>query len=243
VTAVPDPRRGAAVPRRRRRPAPAQPVLPLPDPGSAFDTALKPVPDLDALAERYPDREITLSSERSRLEFYSSAEQPNAFAMDSLEFLLVVAQYFREALPLRLIMLMIACQRAGGRIELTQEEMARVLEVPRARLSEALGEIMDHGIVYKVGRGVYQFNPPYSYRIGEWIPGTELVRPEYRRVDQRETISRIRGDQSLPDLVRFPNLDAMRREIERIRRERAQARAERRRRREGQHQQDEEAGR
>ncbi|MFF3335364.1 hypothetical protein ACFYWX_38480 [Streptomyces sp. NPDC002888] len=53
----------------------------------------------------------------------------------------------REALPLRLILLMIACQRAGGRIHLSQEEMAHVLNVARTKANEALGEIMSHGIV------------------------------------------------------------------------------------------------
>ncbi|MFD0039996.1 hypothetical protein ACFVIZ_20470 [Streptomyces anulatus] len=40
-------------------------------------------------------------------------------------------QNIREAVPLRLTRLMIACQKAGGRIRLTQEEMATVLDVPR----------------------------------------------------------------------------------------------------------------
>ncbi|MFC7794170.1 hypothetical protein [Streptomyces cinereoruber] len=149
--------------------------------------------------------------------------------MDSLEFFLVIAQFFREALPLRLILLMIACQKAGGRIPLTQEEMAHVLDVARTKINESLQEIMSHGIVFRVKRGVYQFNPPYSYRVAEFIPGTETVDAQYVRIDQHETISKIRADETLPELVRFPSLAQMREEIERLREERAMMRAERRR--------------
>lgn len=81
---------------------------------SAWSQPLAPVKDLDSLAKRYPTRKLTLDGERKPLEFYGTENQPNAFSMDSLEFFLVIAQYFREALPLRLILLLIACQRAGG---------------------------------------------------------------------------------------------------------------------------------
>ncbi|MCE0447080.1 hypothetical protein LT493_29665 [Streptomyces tricolor] len=77
--------------------------------------------------------------------------------------------------------------------------MATVLDVHRGKLNEALQETASHGIVFKVRRGVYQFNPPYSYRVAEFIPGTELVEAEYVQVDQDETIAKIRRT-SLPDL-------------------------------------------
>ncbi|MCI0383163.1 hypothetical protein [Streptomyces sp. CNQ085] len=180
------------------------------------------------MARAYPGRRLTLDSERKPLEFYGAPDQPNAFSMDSLEFFLIIAQFFREALPLRLILLMIACQRAGGRIHLTQDEMAHVLDISRTKVNEALKEIMSHGIVFRVKRGVYQFNPPYSYRVAEFIPGTETTEPEYVRVDQHTAITEIRSDENLPDLVRFPSLEQMRREIERLREERSKARADRR---------------
>ncbi|MFI9311454.1 hypothetical protein [Streptomyces triculaminicus] len=218
-------------PQRRRTSAPGvpQPKLPLSDPADAWDRPLRPVKDLDDVARRYPGRKLTLDGERKPLEFYGSTDQPNAFSMDSLEFFLVIAQFFREALPLRMILLLIACQRAGGRIHLTQEEMATVLDVSRTKVNEALGEVMFHGIVFKVKRGVYQFNPPYSYRVAEFIPGTETTPAEYVKVDQHTTIAKIRSDQSLPDLVRFPSLEKMREEIEKLRAERAEERARRRR--------------
>ncbi|MFJ2781514.1 hypothetical protein [Kitasatospora sp. NPDC087315] len=225
MSAEPQGRRTAAKPKRVL----AQPALPLEDPTAGWGRRARrsTVEDLTELADQYPDRDLFLSAERQRVEFYSSPEQPNAFSMDSLEFFLVLVQYFREALPFRVILLLIACQRAGGRIHLTQEEMATVLDVPRRRVNETLVEIMEHGIVFKVARGVYQFNPPYSYRVAEWLPGTESTKPVYRKVEQGEAISEIRGDKALPDLVRFPSLETMRQEIERLRKERAKARAER----------------
>ncbi|MHA6756960.1 hypothetical protein [Streptacidiphilus sp. PAMC 29251] len=238
MAAVPERQQpGPAVPRRRRRALPEQPPLPLPDPGTAFEKPKKlrpvrPAESLDELARRFPDRGIALSPERGTLVFFASDEQPGAFSMDSLEFFFVIAQYFREALPLRLILLMISCQKAGGTIELTQEEMGRVLDVPRVGINEILAEVMSHGIVFKVGRGRYQFNPPYSYRAGEFIPGTETTKAEYRRVEQSDTLRKIRDDLTLPELVRYPNLNAMRTEIERVREERAATRAARRRSRE-----------
>ncbi|MEV8347380.1 hypothetical protein [Streptomyces niveus] len=48
------------------------------------------------------------------------------------------------------------------------------------------------------------------------------------QVDQDKTISKIRKDESLPDLVRFPSLEHMREAIEDLRKERAEERAERR---------------
>uniref|UniRef100_UPI002F908748 hypothetical protein n=1 Tax=Streptomyces sp. NBC_01562 TaxID=2975879 RepID=UPI002F908748 len=217
-------------PQRRRTSPPGapQPKLPLNDPADAWDVPLRPIKDLDEVARRYPGRKLSLDSERKPLEFYGPPDQPNAFSMDSLEFFLVICQFFREALPLRLILLMIACQKAGGRIPLTQEEMATVLDVARTKVNEALGEIMSHGIVFRVKRGVYQFNPPYSYRVAEFIPGTETMEPEYLKVDQHLTLTKIREDQNLPDLVRFPSLEKMRQEIERLRKERADERARRR---------------
>ncbi|MFG2570879.1 hypothetical protein ACGFR6_36350 [Streptomyces sp. NPDC048567] len=184
------------------------------DPSEAWNQPLRPVKDLDDVARAYPGRKLTLDSERKPLEFYGPPDEPNAFSMDSLEFFLVIAQFFREALPLRLILLMIACQKAGGRIPLTQDEMAIVLDVARTKVNEALQEVMSHGIVFRVKRGVYQFNPPYSYRVAEFIPGTETMEARYVRVDQHETIAKIRADEALPDLVRFPSLERMRQEIE-----------------------------
>ncbi|EDY47640.1 hypothetical protein SSCG_00668 [Streptomyces clavuligerus] len=209
--------------------APPQPELPLTDPADAWDQPLRPVRHLDDVARRYPGRKLTLDGERKPLEFYGTPEQPNAFSMDSLEFFLVIAQFFREALPLRMILLLIACQRAGGRIHLTQEEMATVLDASRTKVNQTLSEIMYHGIVFKVKRGVYQFNPPYSYRVAEFIPGTETTPAEYVKVDQHTTINSIRSDQTLPELVRFPSLEKMREEIERLRAERSEERARRRR--------------
>ncbi|MFC8201762.1 hypothetical protein ACFUTV_41250 [Streptomyces sp. NPDC057298] len=216
---------------QRRRPAPKRglrPQLPLDDAIQAWSSPVRPVEDLDSLARRYPGRKVSLSSERKPMEFYDTPERPKAFSMDSLEFFFLIAQYFREALPLRVILLMIACQKAGGQIRLTQEEMSTVLDVHRGKVNEALGEVMSHGIVFKVRRGVYQFNPPYSYRVAEFIPGTELVEAEYRQVDQNKTIAKIRQDESLPQLVRFPSLEHMREAIEELRQKRAQERAARR---------------
>ena len=216
---------------QRRRPSAkeaSQPKLPLDDPADAWNRPLRPVKDLEDVARQYPGRKLSLGEKRKPMEFYGTEEQPNAFSMDSLEFFLVIAQFFREALPLRLILLMIACQKAGGRIPLTQDEMATVLDVSRTKVNEALGEIMSHGIVFRVKRGVYQFNPPYSYRVAEFIPGTETMEPEYIKVDQHVTLNQIRADQSLPELVRFPSLEKMRQEIERLRKERADERTRRR---------------
>ncbi|MEO3977987.1 hypothetical protein [Streptomyces sp. CAU 1734] len=216
---------------QRRRPAPKRaprPQLPADDEVRAWSRPVEPVEDLDSVARRYPRRKLSLSSERKQLEFYDTPERPKAFSMDSLEFFFLIAQYFREALPLRLILLMIACQKAGGQIRLTQEEMSTVLDVHRGKINEALGEIMSHGIVFKVRRGIYQFNPPYSYRVAEFIPGTELVEADYVQVDQDKMISKIRRDESLPDLVRFPSLEHMREEIEALRTKRVEDRAARR---------------
>ncbi|MGW2083322.1 hypothetical protein ACWCOW_41850 [Streptomyces sp. NPDC001939] len=206
-----------------------QPKLPFRDPAEAWDHPLRSVEtSLDSLAKRYPDREVSVGRRRKKMEFYGKPDEPNGFAMDSLEFFFLIAQYFREALPLRAILLLIACQRAGGVIRLTQEEMSTVLDVSRTKLNEALNEIMSHGIVFKVRRGVYQFNPPYSYRVAEFIPGTETAKPEWVEVDQRATIQRIRADESLPNLVRFPSLEKMREDIQALREERARDRARRR---------------
>jgi hypothetical protein len=158
--------------------------------------------------------------------------------MDSLEFFFQIAQYFREALPLRMIFLLIACQRAGGRIHLTQEEMADVLDVTRQKVCEVLVELMEFGIVYRVKRGVYQFNPPFSYRVAEFIPATDGTEPQYIKVEQHEVIELIRGDKGLAEHVRFPNLDAMRAEVERVRAVRAEKRKLRREEREQQKQQE-----
>ncbi|MFG2844288.1 hypothetical protein ACGF12_14100 [Kitasatospora sp. NPDC048296] len=224
-------------PARRRRTAPKaspqQPALPIENPADAWASPLSPVKDvssLDDVAQRYPNRKLTLEAQRKTLEIYSTEpNQQGAFSLDSLDFLLVIAQFFREALPLRVILVLIAGQKAGGRVPLTQEEMATILDVNRTKVNEALSQVMEHGIVFMVKPGVYQWNPPYSYRVAEFIPGTELVPAQYVRVEQADTISKIRGDKSLPDLVRFPSLEKMRIAIDELRRQRAEERAARRR--------------
>ncbi|MFF8775477.1 hypothetical protein [Kitasatospora sp. NPDC015120] len=223
---APEPKEGRPpIAKRATRPLP-----PADDAIQAWSRPLAPVKDLDEVARRYPGRKLTLDGERNQLEFYGTPDRPNAFAMDSLEFFFLIAQYFREALPLRLILLLIACQRAGGRIHLTQEEMATVLDVSRTKATEALQEIMGHGIAFKVKRGVYQFNPPFSYRAAEFIPGTETAggKPEYIRVEQHETLTTIRKDATLPELVRYPSLEHMRKAIEDLRKKRSEQRAKRR---------------
>ncbi|WP_327072028.1 hypothetical protein [Kitasatospora sp. NBC_01302] len=208
-----------------------QPRPPADDALQAWSRPVAPVKDLDDVARRYPGRKLTLEGERNPLEFYGTPERPNAFSMDSLEFFFLIAQFFREALPLRLILLLIACQRAGGRIYLTQEEMGTVLDVSRTKASEALQDVMGHGIVFKVKRGCYQFNPPFSYRAAEYIPGTETAgrKAEYIRVEQSDTLNNIREDVTLPELVRYPSLEHMRKAIEDLRQQRAKQRADRRR--------------
>ncbi|MFB8236317.1 hypothetical protein ACFC58_07155 [Kitasatospora purpeofusca] len=219
--------------RRRRSPRvnPQQPPLPLADPLSALSSplsAVRDLPGLDDVAERYPDRKVSVSARHKPLEIYSGKpNQQGSFALDSQEFFLVISQFFREALPLRIIILMIACQRAGGQIELTQEEMGTVLDITRPKINEALKEIMEHGILFKKAPGVYQFNPPYSYRVAEFIPATDGQPAQMIRVEQADRISEIRGDAGLPDRVRFPSLDAMRTAIEELRKERAAERAAR----------------
>ncbi|MDI3390132.1 hypothetical protein QIS99_28660 [Streptomyces sp. B-S-A8] len=228
--------------RRTRTDGVTQPRLPMQDPAAAWDQPLRPVETLDDLAKRYPDRPVGLGPRRKKMEFYGPPDQPQGFSLDSLEFFFIIAQFFREALPLRLIFLLIACQRAGGQIHLRQDDMATVLDVSRTKVNEALAVIMSHGIVFKVRRGVYQFNPPYSYRVAEFIPGTESEEPQYVKVEQSDAIRTIREDQTLPKLVRFPSLAKMREEIEKLREERAQDRARRREERELRKQQEEGAG-
>jgi hypothetical protein len=213
--------------RRRRTPRPRpEPDLAPDDPLRAFGTRLRSIAGLDDLARQYPGRDIAVGRERQTLEFYSSPERPNAFAMVALEFLLVIAQYYREALPLRLILLLIAAQRAGGQIPLTQDDMAGILDVPRQKVNDALGDIMGHGIVVKRRRGVYQFNPPYSYVAAELLRGTE-GRSRYVQVDQSEVLKELRSS-SLPELVRYPSLQHMRDAVDELREERAAKRRARR---------------
>ncbi|GAB2628157.1 hypothetical protein GCM10027168_69840 [Streptomyces capparidis] len=76
---------------RRRRARPVDPGLPPDDPLRAFGTRLQRIAGLDDLARQYPGRDIAVSRERQTLEFYSSPERPNTFAMVALEFLLVIA--------------------------------------------------------------------------------------------------------------------------------------------------------
>ncbi|MFJ9634791.1 helix-turn-helix domain-containing protein [Streptomyces sp. NPDC101175] len=213
---------------RRRRPArPApNPGLAPDDPLRAFGDRLRKIDGLDDLARSYPGREITVGRQRQQLEFFSDPDRPNAFAMVALEFFLVIAQYYREALPLRLILLLIAGQRAGGRIPLTQDDMAEILDVPRQKVNLALREVMSHGIVIKRGRGVYQFNPPYSYVAAELVRLSDGS-TEYVQVDQADALAELRAAK-LPDLVRFPSLQHMREAIDEFRKERAVKRRERR---------------
>lgn len=214
-------------PSRRRVPKqPAHQPLDPDNPLAAFGSRLRSIKDLDDLAQQYPDRELSLGRKRQKLEFYSSSERPNAFAMASLEFLLVIAQYYREALPLRLILLLIAGQRAGGQIPLTQDDMAAILDVPRQKVNPALQNIMEHGIVLKRRPGVYQFNPPYSYVAAELVRGAD-GRSEYVQVDQQDALEELRAGK-LPELVRYPSLQLMREAIDKLRQERAAKRRERR---------------
>ncbi|MFJ3213853.1 hypothetical protein [Streptomyces flaveolus] len=211
--------------RRAARPAP-HPGLAPDDPLRAFGERLRKIEGLDDLARTYPGRDITVGRQRQQLEFFSTPERPNAFAMVALEFFLVIAQYYREALPLRLILLLIAGQRAGGRIPLTQDDMAQILDVPRQKVNESLREVMSHGIVIKRSRGVYQFNPPYSYVAAELVRLSDGS-TEYVQVDQADALAELRAA-ALPDLVRFPSLEHMREAIEEFREERARKRRERR---------------
>jgi hypothetical protein len=82
--------------------------------------------------------------------------------------------------------------------------MARVLDVARTKVNEALQEVMGRGIAFRVKRGICRFNPPHFYRVAEFIPGTETMDAQYIRADQYEAIAKIRWDESLPDLMRFP---------------------------------------
>ncbi len=210
--------------RRAARPVP-HPGLAPDDPLRAFGERLRKIEGLDDLARTYPGREITVGRQRQQLEFFSTPERPNAFAMVALEFFLVIAQYYREALPLRLILLLIAGQRAGGRIPLTQDDMAQILDVPRQKVNESLREVMSHGIVIKRSKGVYQFNPPYSYVAAELVRLSDGS-TEYVQVDQADALAELRAA-ALPDLVRFPSLEHMRKAIEEFREERARKRRER----------------
>ncbi|WP_309030743.1 hypothetical protein [Streptomyces alfalfae] len=211
--------------RRAARPAP-RPGLAPDDPLRAFGERLRKIEGLDDLARTYPGREITVGRQRQQLEFFSTPERPNAFAMVALEFFLVIAQYYREALPLRLILLLIAGQRAGGRIPLTQDDMAQILDVPRQKVNQSLREVMSHGIVIKRSKGVYQFNPPYSYVAAELVRLSDGS-TEYVQVGQADALAELRAA-ALPDLVRFPSLEHMREAIEEFREERTRKRRERR---------------
>ncbi|GAB2628153.1 hypothetical protein GCM10027168_69830 [Streptomyces capparidis] len=104
--------------------------------------------------------------------------------------------------------------------------MAEVLDVPRQRLNEALREVMGHGIVIKRRRGVYQFNPPYSYVAAELVRGLE-GRTQYVQVDQAEALAELRAS-ALPEQVRYPSLEHMRQAVEELRKERAAKRRARR---------------
>jgi predicted transcriptional regulator len=105
--------------------------------------------------------------------------------------------------------------------------MAEILDVPRQKVNEALGDVMGHGIVVKRRRGVYQFNPPYSYVAAELLRGTDGGRSEYVQVDQREALQELRAG-SLPELVRYPSLQHMREAVDELRKERAARRRARR---------------
>jgi hypothetical protein len=70
---------------------------------------------------------------------------------------------------------------------------------------------MFHGIVFKVRRGAYQSNPPYSCRVGEFVPGTETTPGEYVKVDQHTAIAQIRGARASPPGRAAPPRDHVRR--------------------------------
>ncbi|MGP4001692.1 helix-turn-helix domain-containing protein [Streptomyces sp. 8N706] len=177
------------------------------------------------MVRAHPNRDIAISKERKGLTFYGTDEQPNAFAMDSLEFLFIVAQYYRGNLPLRLILILIANQRAGGRIELTQERMADILDVHRSRVSEVLQELMEQGIVVKMERGVYRVNPVYSFRGAEFVRN-QNGKIEYTEVSQRDVLDELTNS-NMPELVRYPSLQALEEAIAEDRKMRAERRAAR----------------
>ncbi|MFJ5926430.1 replication/maintenance protein RepL [Kitasatospora sp. NPDC092948] len=182
-------------------------------------------PSLDDVARAHPGRSLTLGKERKALQFYGTPEEPNAFAMDSLEFLFIVAQYYRGNTPLRLIMILIANQKAGGPIELTQERMAEILDVHRTQVNETLAELMELGIVMMLARGRYRINPVYSWR------GAQLVRnadgtSEYTEVEQSDVLREI-WDSGLPEQVKYPSLDSLKDAIEQDKKARAAKRRQR----------------
>lgn len=220
----------AREPKRRLSAVPEAPAEPVAEPSrrQAFKgRRTKPVAaSLDDVARAHPGRSLTLGKERKGLQFYSKAEEPNAFAMDSLEFLFIVAQFYRGNLPLRLIMILIANQAAGGVIDLTQERMAEILDVHRSRISETLAELMEHGIVVMLGRGKYRINPVYSYR-GAQLKRSPDGTSEYIEVDQADVLREI-WDSGLPEQVRYPSLDSLVAAIESDRKAREEARQERR---------------
>ncbi|MFJ5122410.1 hypothetical protein [Kitasatospora sp. NPDC088548] len=186
---------------------------------------LEQSPSLDDVARAHPGRSLTLGKERKALQFYGTPEEPNAFAMDSLEFLFVVAQYYRGNTPLRLIMILIANQKAGGPIELTQERMAEILDVHRTEVNEKLAELMELGIVMMLARGRYRINPVYSWR------GAQLTRnpdgsTEYTEVDQGDVLREI-WDSGLPDQVKYPSLESLKAAIKRDKDARAARRLKR----------------
>ncbi|MER5638097.1 helix-turn-helix domain-containing protein [Kitasatospora sp. NPDC002227] len=188
--------------------------------------SLDQAPTLDDVARAHPGRSLTLGKERKALQFYGTPEAPNAFAMDSLEFLFVVAQYYRGNLPLRLILILIANQKAGGPIELTQERMAEILGVHRTQVNETLAELMELGIVMMLARGLYRINPVYSWR------GAQLTRnpdgtSDYTEVDQSDVLREI-WDSGLPEQVKYPSLDSLKEAIENDKKAREAKRLKRR---------------
>ncbi|WP_331731028.1 hypothetical protein OHV05_37945 (plasmid) [Kitasatospora sp. NBC_00070] len=209
----------------RPRPKPARPKVEEPNPRAAFSRRRATVTSLDEVARAHPARRITVDAERANLTFYSSAEQPNAFSMDSLEFLFIVAQYYRGNLPLRLILVLIANQQAGGEVELTQEQMGDILDVHRSRISETLLELAGHGIAVKIARGRYRLNPVYSYRAAALRKNAD-GKSEYVQVDQSEVLRQLMGS-DLPEKVRYPTLQALVDAITEDRSERAERRKSR----------------
>ncbi|MFE4604914.1 helix-turn-helix domain-containing protein [Kitasatospora indigofera] len=218
--------RDAASPEPRRkltRPA----ADPKPDPRKAFSgRRTKAVRSLDEVVGLYPDRRVEVSEKRKGLEFYSTDAQPNAFAMDSQEFLFIMAQYYRGNVPLRLVCILIANQQAGGVIELTQEQMADILDVHRTAVNDALSELTEHGIVVKITRGSYRLNPVFSYR-GAALRRLPDGKTEFVQVEQADVLDELRRRSDLPDRVRYPSLDALKQAIDVSREERAQLRRER----------------
>jgi hypothetical protein len=92
-------------------------------------------------------------------------------------------------------------------------------------VNETLAQLAEMGIVIKLGRGRYRINPVFSYRGAGYQQAKDGSR-EFVQIDQSDVLEELRNS-PLPEQVRYPNLDALKREIDRERNLRAARRAER----------------